>query len=107
MKALKIIKWLTIILITPWLVFMILAIFNGGEIFNRMGESVVAEVQDITHKLSAKADMIKAQADEWREKWSGTRHAEQKAEESKAKDEKAPAKKSKKTRSSQKTGGEQ
>ena len=97
MKSLKILKWVTIAVITPWLVFMILAAFKGGEIFTRMGESIVSGVQDMTLGLSKKADMIKTQADEWKEKLTGIKSETKTAEDAKSKDEKAPAKKTKRT----------
>lgn len=96
MKSLKVIKWLSIAIIMPWLIFMILAIFKGGEIFTKMGGSVVAGVQEITIKLSRKADMVKTQADEWKEKITGIRSEEKAAEDVKSKDEKGPSGKAKK-----------
>jgi hypothetical protein len=97
MKSLKILKWLTIAIIMPWLIFMILAVFKGGEIFARMGESIALGVQDMTLRFSKKADTIKTQADEWKEKLTGIKSEEKTAEDAKSQDEKAPAKKTKRT----------
>ncbi|HMK56763.1 MAG TPA: hypothetical protein VK448_09020 [Dissulfurispiraceae bacterium] len=94
MTSLKILKWLSIAIITPWLVFMVLSAIKGGEIFTRMGDSVIEDVRDISAKLSRKADMVKIQADEWKEKL-GFKSGE-KAEEAKPAEEKVPAKKTKK-----------
>jgi FlaA1/EpsC-like NDP-sugar epimerase len=98
MKSLKITKWLCITIIMPWLIFMILAIFKGGGIFTKMGESLVLRVQEMALRLSGKADMVKTQTDEWKEKLTGIKSEEKAAEEAKAKDEKAPVKKEKKTK---------
>jgi hypothetical protein len=97
MNSLKFIKWLAIAIITPWLIFMLISAFKGGEPFKEMGASIVAVVQDITLKLSKKADMIQIQADEWKEKLTGVKGEEKAAEEAKSKDEKAPVKKTKVT----------
>jgi FlaA1/EpsC-like NDP-sugar epimerase len=98
MKSLKVIKWLSIVIIMPWLIFMILAILKGGETFTKMGESLVSTVQEMTLKLSRKADMVKTQADEWKEKLTGIKSEEKATEEAKTKAEKAPVKKVKKTK---------
>ena len=97
MKSLKILKWGTIAIIMPWLIFMIRAIFKGGDIFARMGESIVSGVQDMALRLSKKADTIKTQADEWKEKLTGIKTEKTTAEDAKSQDEKAPAKKTNRT----------
>ncbi len=79
----------------PWFIFMILAIFKGGEIFARMGKSIASGVQDMTLGMSKKADTIKTQADEWKEKLSGIKSETKTVEDAKSQDEKAPAKKTK------------
>jgi len=97
MKSLKILKWVTIAIIMPWLIFMIHAIFKGGEIFARMGESIVSGVQDMTLGLSKKADMIKTQAYEWKEKLTGIKSEKKTAEDAKSQNEKSPTKKTNRT----------
>lgn len=99
MTALKVIKWIAVILVMPWLVFMVISVTSGGSQFVRMGESAVSLVQSVTLKLSTKADSIKAEADEWKEKITGKK-AEVKADESLGKDEKPPEKKKRKRVSS-------
>lgn len=90
---LKVIKWLSVAIVTPWLMFMLVSIFSGGEVFTRMGDSLASSVQGITLKLSTKADMIKRQADEWREKITGKKSEVREAEEAKPKAEKPKEKK--------------
>ena len=97
MKSLKILTWVSIAIIMPWIIFMILAIFKGGEIFARMGESIVSGIQDMTLGLSKKADTIKTQADEWKEKLTGSKSEKKTVEDAKSQDDKAPAKKTKRT----------
>ncbi|HMK60159.1 MAG TPA: hypothetical protein VK452_03310 [Dissulfurispiraceae bacterium] len=94
MTSLKLLKWLAIAIIAPWLLFMIISAFKGGDIFTQVGESMINEVRDISIKLSRKADRIKAEADEWKEKL-GFKH-EEKAKEVISNEEKAPANKTKK-----------
>jgi len=71
MTTFKLIKWLSVTTVTPWPVFMILSVHTGGEPFTEMGESIASSVQTLILKLSAKADRIKMQADEWKEKITG------------------------------------
>jgi hypothetical protein len=71
MTALKLIKWLMVVIVSPWLVFMIISVYGGGAPFAKMGESIISIVQNITLQLSTKADIIKMQADEWKDKIMG------------------------------------
>ena len=71
MTASKLIQWLLVAIVTPWLVFMIISVYGGGAPFAKMGESIISSVQNITLKLSTKADFIKMQADELKEKIMG------------------------------------
>ena len=82
MTALKLIKWLSVIIVTPWLIFMIVSAYAGGEPFTKMGESIASSVQTIMLKLSTKADMIKMQADEWKEKIMGRKSEGKEVQES-------------------------
>lgn len=92
MTAFKVLKWLTILIVTPWLVFMLTAAFKGSGPIKEMGEFTASAVRALTVKLGDKADTIKIQADEWKEKITG-----KKAEEAKpAAQEKPQDKKSKK-----------
>jgi hypothetical protein len=96
MTTLKLIKWLTFVIITPWLIFMIIAIFGGGEPFKKMGESAVSYLQEVTIKLTKKADVIKMEADELREKITGkkpeTKEAQAPAPKSELKEKKTKKK---------------
>jgi hypothetical protein len=71
MTALKLLKWLSVVIVAPWLIFMIVSVYAGGEPFTNMGESIASNAKAIMLKLSTKADMIKMQADEWKEKIMG------------------------------------
>lgn len=98
MTAFKIIKWLTVILVTPWLIFMVTAVMKGGEPFKRMGDGVSRMVEDSAESLAAKADVVKWQADEWKEKYLGIKREEEKPAEApllekKTDKKKAPKKK--------------
>jgi hypothetical protein len=71
MTALKLLKWLSVVIVAPWLIFMIVSVYAGGEPFTNMGESIASSAKAIMLKLSTKADMIKMQAAEWKEKIIG------------------------------------
>jgi hypothetical protein len=95
MTTLKLITWLSVVIVTPWLVFMIISIFGGGEPFTKMGESIVSHVQNVTLKLTKKADMIKMEADELKEKITGKTTESKKAQEPASKSELKEKKKKK------------
>ena len=97
MNSLKVLKWLAVAIITPWLIFMLISIFKGGELFTETGAYVVAAVQDITLRLSKKADMVKIQADEWKGKLTGIKSDGKAEEETTSKDEKLSVKKTRVT----------
>ncbi len=78
MTAFRILKWISFIIIAPWLIFMLTAVFMGGEPITKMGEVVVSSVQSLTLKLSSKADSVKRQSDEWKEKITGKKAGEEK-----------------------------
>ena len=86
----------TVAIVAPWLVFMIVFIYGGGEPFMKMGESIGSHVQSITLKLSKKADMIKMQADELKEKITGKKTESKEPRESAAPSELKEKKKKKK-----------
>jgi hypothetical protein len=98
MTTLKLIKWLTVVIVTPWLIFMIVSIYGGGEPFTKMGESIASSVQSITLKLSKKADTIKVEADELKEKITGKKTESKEAQESAPKSEPKEKKTKKKKR---------
>jgi len=82
MTAVKLIKWLSVVIVTPWLIFMIVSVYAGGEPFTKMGESIASSVQTIMLKLSTKANMIKMQADEWKEQIMGKKSEGKEVQES-------------------------
>jgi hypothetical protein len=98
MTAFKILKWLTIILVTPWLVFMLLSVFKGGEPFVKMGDGLSGWVLDSAKNLAGKADTIKWQADEWKERYLGIKREEKEPEVPLKPAEKKPEKKKTKKR---------
>ncbi len=97
MTGFRVLKWISFIIIAPWLIFMLTATFKGGEPITRMGELVVSSVQSLTLKLSSKADSIKMQADEWKEKITGKKADEEKPVVQEKPQDKTSKKKSKKT----------
>ncbi|MDI6801804.1 MAG: hypothetical protein QMD01_07135 [Thermodesulfovibrionales bacterium] len=64
----KLFKRLLCIIIISWIIFILIAVFGGGEKFRWIGEKTGGVIQKWSDKLADKADNVSKRVSEYKER---------------------------------------